>query len=138
MSSKKEQDIQMGKENEAIVKPIVESFFSCGDLEQTSWFNEIDWENADYFFELKSRRINHNQYATSIVGANKIEAIKRKNKPNNFILFKYTDGLFYLPYNVDNWNTFSIKEQKVFRDGKWESSRVYHIPYTHLKKIECQ
>jgi hypothetical protein len=95
-------------------------------------FDAIDFESSDTFLELKSRRIIHNKYPTALIGCNKIAKIKNISKPNNYICWNYLDGLFYLEYDESQFNTLKPELQKVFRDGKWENSMVYKVPYQWL------
>ena len=132
----KKEDLIYGKNNERDVLPLLEKFFN-EPLEKTE--NEMD--TTDFVghtidMELKSRRIPHNKYATALVGENKILA--RDKSRYYYVVWKYTDGLFYLKYDEELWNTFKVEEfQRGQRTDCYDRpSRVYHIPYRHLHKLE--
>jgi hypothetical protein len=131
--SKKQEDLKFGFANESTMYDVLRKLPNCQNIVKTEDdFDAIDFESSDTFLELKSRRINHNKYPTALIGCNKIAKIKTMAKPNNYICWNYLDGLFYIEYDESQFSTLKPELQKVFRDGKWESSMVYKVPYQWL------
>ena len=65
MNIKKQQDLSFGLSNEKKQKNKLENHF--GILTKTKdIYDHFDYFNNNYFLELKSRRINHNQYSSLI------------------------------------------------------------------------
>jgi hypothetical protein len=60
---------------------------------------------------MKSRRIAKDQYDTALLGYNKILAC---NKPNTeyYFVYKYTNGLFYIQYNKELFDTFRVEKYR--------------------------
>jgi|APCry1669191812_1035378.scaffolds.fasta_scaffold55596_2 hypothetical protein len=133
--SKLQADLTFGIWNETKMKPILEKFFNENLTKTFSKYDAHDFmnENKKKKFELKSRRIVHNQYPTAIVNASKI----RKQDPNVFhtYVWNYTDGLYYLPYDKDIWKNFTIRPMRVERDGRVEIEDVIDVPHTYLRPI---
>lgn len=134
-ASQKE-DLIFGGNNERDVLPLLIKYFNQ-HLEKTKDTHDTkDFVGVTIDMELKSRRIPHNKYPTALVGENKILA--RDKSRDYYVVWKYTDGLFYLKYDKELWDTFTIE---AFQRGQRidchdRPSRVYHVPYRYLKKIE--
>ena len=134
--SKKQQDISFGLNKELELLNSIRRVPFCENVVKTpSEFDEVDFESDIAFLELKSRRIPHNKYGTALIGCNKIRKMQRLGKPNNYIVWNYLDGIFYMKYDPNTFN-FTEEMQRVWRDGKCEESLVYKIPYTILTKLE--
>lgn len=134
--SKKQQDLFFGLNKEIELLNTIRRVPFCEAVEKTpSEFDEVDFESDVAFLELKSRRIPHNKYGTALIGCNKIYKMKTNGKPNNYIVWNYLDGVFYMRYEPDKF-PYKPELQRVPRDGKWEESMVYKIPYTVLTKLE--
>ena len=132
--SKKIQDLKFGLEKENENYEIIKNFFNCGELNKTSKYGIIDFYNDTHYIELKSRRINYNDYNTSIIGKNKIDYFK-KLKKECYIIINYLDGLYYIKYDDNIFNNFDIKNEVIIRDNKKENKINYHIPINLLNKI---
>jgi hypothetical protein len=132
--SKKIQDLKFGLEKENENYEIIKNFFNCGELNKTSKYGIIDFYNDTHYIELKSRRINYNDYNTSIIGKNKIDYFK-KLKKECYIIINYLDGLYYIKYDDNIFNNFDIKNEVIIRDNKKENKINYHIPINLLNKL---
>ena len=89
-------DLEFGHTEENRVKSILENYF--GNLNTLDKYNPFDFENENYLIELKSRRIPHNQYDTAMVNYSKLLKTS-KEKRDRYIIFNYSDGLFYWRVN---------------------------------------
>ena len=131
--SKKQADLKFGFANEEAMIDALRKLPNCENINKTKdQFDAIDFESQDTFLELKSRRIKHNQYPTALIGCNKISKICNNGKSNNYLCWNYLDGLYYMKYDSNQFKTLTPEEQRVFRDGKWEFSMVYKVPYQWL------
>ena len=137
MLSKKQQDLNLGFNNEKLIFNKLRSLPYCDDLELISGFSIIDGKGKYAELELKTRRnINHNQYPTGIIGVNKINEFKKNGKDHNYVVWKYDDGLFYLKHDDATFSKFVKDIQRVWRDGKCELSECYYVPYEYMNKLE--
>jgi len=61
-------------------------------------YYEFDKYNEEYFIEIKTRRIKHNQYESLFFGKNKLikgdELLKKRPQLRIFYLWRCTDGIF--------------------------------------------
>lgn len=130
--TKKTKDLKMGFKNEKECLPIIKQFFNDYNLEvYKDVYEVIDFKSESKYIEFKSRRIEHNKFKSSLIGANKIDDFKKSNK-ECYIVYKYIDGLYYIKYDENLFNTFNTTIQYTQRDGKVEKSKVFNIPIEHL------
>jgi hypothetical protein len=132
--SKKAQDLKFGLEKETECIDTITTFFKCGELKKSSKYGVIDFYNKTHYFELKSRRNKYLAFPTTICGINKIDYFK-KLKQECYLLFNFTDGLYYIKYDPNIFNNFEIKEETIIRDEKIEIKKNIHIPIIYLNKI---
>jgi len=131
-NTKKMKDLKMGFLNEKECLPIIKKFFNDYNLEiYKDVYEVIDFKSDDKFIEFKSRRIPHDKFKTALIGSNKIDVFKKSNK-DCYIIYKYVDGLYYIKYDENLFNTFNTTIHYTQRDGKVEKSKVFNIPIEHL------
>ena len=140
MSNTKKEDVKFGLTNETQALPIISKYFNTKLIKDPNPYAVHDWwnETKTIFIELKSRRINHNQYDTAIIGTNKIKKCLNKDT-NYYFCWLYLDGLYYIKYDKEVFKNFVVDDNyKIgFRKdvGKAEISSVTHIPYKLLTKL---
>jgi len=102
MNDIKRNDLNFGLKNEETIHSILEEQFgnllrSTRNPEMGKYY-EFDKYNEDYFIELKTRRIKHNQYPTLFFGKNKLikgdELLKKCPDLRIFYLWKCNDGIY--------------------------------------------
>lgn len=127
-------DLKYGEEQEDIIKPQLESFFNKSLIKNKNKYGTIDFYNVekDIYIELKSRRINHNQYKTLIIGHNKIKYLGNLNIENKYLVWNCKDGLYYLKYTD---NLLKLKPRLFKRNDRYGWSYVVDILTNKLKKI---
>jgi hypothetical protein len=114
-------DKQMGTYNEIHYLPTFSRFFNTDLSRSPDEYDPLDYANVPktIYAELKSRRIRHNQYDTCLIGGNKVDKCKSNlgANPNtkHYFLYAYTDGLYYIEYNEQLFNTF---ERKLYQRGQ--------------------
>lgn len=83
-------------------------------------------------YELKSRRSSFNAYATTIIPKAKIA----EGGPLCFV-FKFSDGLYYIYYNAELFDEFTVRDIRVFRDNRWGLPKPHiEIPTNLLIRID--
>jgi hypothetical protein len=133
-------DREMGQKNEHATLPILSAFFKTDLKKEENKYSINDFMNEakTISIELKSRRIPHNKFPTSIIGYNKIKYCTNPDIKYYFA-WVYSDGIYYIKYDKDEFSKYRI--QKDFQRGfrydvnKIEFSSVVHIPYEKLQKI---
>ena len=131
MSSKYKEDYEFGLNNENDIKPIIENHFNT-KLTKLTQYHQMDWEDDNCFYELKSRNNEYLKYPTTMIGSNKIEYINKSNKQGIF-LFKFIDGIYYLKYDKNLKLDKKIGGRK--DRGKYEYKQYIYIPIEYLTKI---
>jgi len=137
----KEQDLQYGDFNEKNALPIISSFLKTDLKKESNTYSLLDFSNESksVYVELKSRRINHDQFPTALIGLNKIKFCINPDVKYYFV-WLYKDGIYYLKYDKDLFDKFIIQDDYKIKFrydvGKSEISKVVHIPYKYLKKME--
>lgn len=136
------EDKKFGLNNEEKYLESLSKYFNTTFKKYTNNYSLLDFYSYDekIFIEMKSRRINHNQYPTTIFNAHKIDEFNRLNKNNDskfYIVFVYLDGVYYIEYNKEIFSKFEMKKFKRFkREGKIDYLNFcYFIPTNLLKKI---
>lgn len=131
-------DLAFGTASENRNKPFIQTFLGY-DIKMAGGSATLDivkLSDNTSVGELKSRRIAYNQYPTVYIGLNKIRAFT-KDDTNYFCFFSFTDGLYYIKYNKEIFDTFDIEEMSR-NDEPWKKSKVVHIPMNLLTKINSE
>jgi len=85
-------------------------------------------------YEIKARRCAMNSYPTTIIPYSKIA--KKEEKDNLIFVFLFTDGLYYIKYNQDLFNTFETKNISYHRSGCATKPILHYcIPCELLSRI---
>lgn len=128
-------DLAFGTASENTNKPLIEKFLGYDIVMagKSAILDIVRKSDNISIGELKSRRIAYNQYPTVFIGENKIKAFD-KNDIDYYCFFSFTDGLYYIKYNKEMFDTFDIEEMSR-RDEWWKKSRVVNIPMNLLTKI---
>jgi len=127
-----------GEKNELSVMGVIEKLTGEKMVRQGG-FNIMDFRNENHtiYAELKSRTIPSTKFDTAIVGKNKVEFCNDPTKTYYFV-FCYTDGLFYIKYDKDLFNTFQERDD-YYRTERADcvnkAQRVILIPRGLLTKL---
>jgi len=124
--------LEYGLSNENKVLLFIKNVFSKNIEKSKYKYSKYDYfdKQSKYIFELKTRRITHNQYPTALLNVCKI------NYKNLIIIYEYTDGLFYVVYDEELFNTFDSNLQRI--NGYNQSQEVINIPYQFLTKFTIE
>ena len=123
-------DIKMGKENEDKVFNLISKYWADRQISKAlNQYSNYDFFDSKYTYELKSRRVQSNHYPTTMIPSMKCH--KR-----TYLLFLFTDGLFYIRYNKNKFKEFDKKLFVRNREDKIDVEKYYYyIPIDKLKKI---
>lgn len=123
-------DENMGKINENKVYNIICKYWTDRQISMSdNKYCNYDFFCQKYKYELKSRRVNHNKYDTTMI------PVMKCNK-KTYLLFLFTDGLYYIKYKEDKFNKYEKKMFVKNRDDKKDVKKeYYYIPISDLKKV---
>ena len=130
-------DYCYGKQNEEEVLKIVNEYFE-DDAETTSKFCKYDFKGKN-IYELKSRNIKHDHMQTTIFPVDKLNLPKDLEYEKYILLFKFTDGLYFIEYDKKIFDKFGVNKFKRQQraDNKKDVEKLYYfIPVVLLKHIE--
>ena len=123
-------DLKFGVAQEEIALPKLREFFKRDIKRTDDPYAPFDFFDEEYYYEMKSRKNNHNKYPTTLITADKVVGENKKI----ILLFNFTDGLYYIEYNKDKFNTYSC--QAFSRAGvAWNAKQHYYIPIGDLTPI---
>jgi hypothetical protein len=142
-------DYTFGLSSEEEVINILSDFFNTKLKKDDDQFALFDFHNDDktIFVELKTRRIEHDTYKTIMIGANKVQYAKQRTTipisiesptPSFNFCFRFTNGIYYVPYIEDEFNLYERKPfQRYGRNDHFDDTHdVIYIPSSSLKPIK--
>lgn len=123
------QDYLFGKNQEKALIETIKKYFADDIITNENPFSIADFRGTEYNYELKSRTNALADYPTTLLPANKIFNDK------HIFLFNFTDGLYYITYEKELFDTF---EKKPFRrrpriDYIDKEALYIYIPVDKLK-----
>jgi len=128
-----EKDNKFGLEEEDIILPILEEFFSEKFIKSENEYEFYDSYNTDKQIEIKSRRNAYNDFSTTLIGINK--AINT-NKAQLFV-FNFTDSIYYIEYDEDKFKPWIKPYQRDSRKNFEKIPKDYfYIPIEELILIK--
>jgi len=139
IGGEKTADLKYGDVNEAKVHPMIEEYFGSTVMNTKMTKGKYcvyDYESLDLTtrYELKSRRVKHNAYPTTIIQQHKITQ-GAVGAERLILLFLFTDGLYHIVYEPMLFSTFDKSAFTRWRDGRPENQIVYNIPIKCLTKV---
>ena len=135
-------DKNFGLNNEMKYLAPLSKYFNTTFKKYDNNYSLLDFYSDDkIFLEMKSRRLNHNQYPTAIFNIPKIDEFNNRININNdsklYIVFIYLDGIYYIEYKKEIFDKFEIKKfKRNDREGIVDTFHFcYFIPTNLLIKI---
>lgn len=124
-------DQQFGLENELSVLEIIKQQFNDPTIcKADSEYSIYDFESdSGLRFELKTRRCSVDTYPDTMIGMNKLIGT------DLILLFKFNDGLFYVKYEKEVFDTFRVSKAGRYDRGKPEVKDYIFIPKERLTRI---
>jgi len=120
-----QKDLSFGLQNENEIILVLKKDFP--NVIKTASNHPFDFITDNTYFELKSRRCNHNTYPDTMIGYNKILYAKKYPDKNYIFLFKFNDGLYKHHYDPQ-------KEYTIKQGGRWDRGRQEIKDYAYIKK----
>lgn len=138
MNKIKQNDLLVGEKSENEMITYFSKFF--GKLDFTNKYDNFDFYNNEFYVELKTRNIKHNQYPSLFFSEKKfyrgLDLIKNHNKRIVFI-WRCNDGCYYWELTKDNHEEegFFAIGGRVDR-GKKEIYNLYNVKCEFIKPLE--
>ena len=122
------QDYLRGKENEKKVLEIIKEFWKDREIiHETDKWCKYDFSCKNYTYELKTRTNTYSRYPTTMITCNKLEK-------GRILLFSYTDGLYFIEYDEEQFKDFETASFS--RYGQvWDEKLHIYIPIDKLTLI---
>lgn len=119
---------KIGAIGEKHINHILINVFLSNIKQSVFKFSTFDFYNDNGFiFEFKKRQIRCDLYESALINFS-----KSKNTTRNIIfVYQYEDGLFYIQYEEELFDTFSIEYNKKV-NGLLKQQDVLHIPKKYL------
>ena len=130
-------DTSISDKNELSVQPILETFFKT-KLNLTDKFDIVDYIGDKIQIELKCRNNKKDTYPTTMIGQKKINHLLQTSD-TGYVVFKFTDGLYYYQITHDNMKFCKQCHQGGRNDRKkneYKKNAYCYIPVNLLEKIE--
>ena len=126
-------DLAFGLPKEDPVIKTLSSYFT-EDIKKAEYkYSPYDASSETTKYEIKSRRNRYSQYPTTIIPCDKCERIKGDRL---VFVFNFTDGLYYIVYNKEQFAKYEVKEVEAVRQGGIRTLKPhYFIPIIDLTHI---
>jgi len=128
------EDLRFGLTSEDSTKAIIEKYLGIALTQSSDKYAIFDYFNDETYIELKTRRVNHNQYKSLMFGYNKfkkgLEHIADGKKV--YIFFKCSDGLYFWRLTDKHADEIIIGYGGRQDRGKTEIDKVVYVPTKFL------
>lgn len=131
----KSEDIKFGLKSEEDILPRLSVF---GDVVKIAGqYDAFDFKTRDgsMLIELKTRTNARDTYPTTMIGQSKINIAKRMPHKKFVFCFKFTDGLYYIPYDEELFDTFETSQGGRCDRGRPEYNDYCFIPVSQLQSL---
>jgi len=131
-------DYDFGRRAEEDILDTLRTFFADPTITpSTDKYDRYDYTSgvsgAGRKYELKTRRLTRQRFATTMLPLGKLLS---ENPEGNIFLFQFTDGLYYIQYDAEQFSTFTVapycRQDRVGYDT--EQDYIF-IPVNLLTKI---
>ncbi len=125
------EDLELGLIAEAKLLPYLQEHFGKNLYKESDPRCRWDYRNDTHYFELKSRRCSKNRYPTTMLAVNKVR------HPNTIFLFNFTNGVYFIEYNEEIFNTFgrNFFRRESNTDHTNRLQEYFYIPVGYLKPL---
>ena len=138
--NKKQKDLSFGFKSESDIHEILEEYFgtlkNTEDITEYGRHFEFDKVNDEFFIEVKTRRINHNQYDSLFFGKNKFlkgnQLLEENPNVRIFYLWRCHDGIFGWEHDSSE---YKIKIQGRCDRGRAEYTECIDVKQKNIKSL---
>lgn len=134
------EDLEFGTKSELTNHEILEHFLNT-TLNRKGGYATFDFEDPTktVFVELKTRRIKHDAYPTTMIGLNKIQFCELDNEVDYWFAYCYTDGIWVIKYDRELFGNFEVCHN--YRRGERADAHnhadsVVFIPIEYLTNVD--
>lgn len=125
-------DYSFGVSQEQFVINKMIKYFGEEIQKTTERYCAYDFTSPTTKYELKSRRISSTAYPTTIIACDKARVEGRL-----VFLFNFTDGLFYIVFDLEKFAKYEVKKVSAIRSGGLRTAKPhYFINTKDLTKID--
>lgn len=128
-------DYEFGVSQEDKMLANLQDKFGKDLCKATSKTSPVDFYSDTVIVELKTRRNTYRKYPTTMISKSKIDFMMRQNTKKCYCVFKFTDGVYYIPINSDTVQKFSLGRGGRVDRGAPEFNIYYYIPINLLSKF---
>lgn len=127
-------DYEFGRKAEDDILGTLRTFFADPTITpSTDKYDRYDFTGAGRKYELKTRRLTRQRFATTMLPVGKLMS---ENPEGNIFLFQFTDGLYYISYNAEQFSNFTVAPFcRQDRAGFDMEQEYIYIPVNLLTKI---
>jgi len=125
-------DLNFGLPKEDPVIQRLSEYFNEKVEKETYQYSPFDASSKTTKYEIKSRRNRYLQYPTTIIPVDKTQRIEGRM----VFVFNFTDGLYYIVYDKDEFAKYDIREVEAVRKGGIRTLKPhFFIPIKDLIQI---
>ena len=128
-----EKDVAYGLSKQPLVVETLIKYFDEPITETKHKFCRYDAYSTTTKYEIKSRRCRYNAFSTTIVPVHKVRDVTERL----VFVFHFTDGLYYIVFENDLFETFEKEMITYYRTGGFNEPVLhYMIPIERLIRIQ--
>ena len=132
-------DLEFGTKSELTNHEILEHFLNT-TLNRKGGYATFDFEDPTktVFVELKTRRIKHDAYPTTMIGLNKIQFCELERDVDYWFAYCYTDGIWVIKYDRELFSNFEVShdfKRSERPDARNNADSVVYIPIQYLTNV---
>jgi hypothetical protein len=127
------EDYELGIKSEDVVLEKIKNYFSDDTIKKSeSRVSRYDYKSETSLYELKTRTNACKKFPTTLLPKNKVFG------DNHIFLFQFTDGLYFLRYSRELFDTFECKPFRRIQRADYNDKEAlyYYIPVDSLTHIE--
>ena len=130
-------DLQFGAQKQENIINSLQKYFQSSDIHAMNdkyCIYDAEDTKSKTRYEIKARRNKFATYPTTIIPVHKKNASKKDTRL--LFVFGFTDGLYYIEYDQDLFNTFETKLVSYYRSGSIANPLLHYcIPNDLLLPI---
>jgi len=130
--------VQSEKTNHAILETLFKTpFIRRGGKAIFDFDNHSTSPAKTIYAELKTRRVKHDDYATALIGANKVYYASLNPDAEHWFVYNYMDGIFGIKYDKELFSKFTTDAftRGERPDTSNASQDTVFIPYKYLTRF---